>query len=75
MKKAVSMAGVALALALGAGVSSPEPAIAAEATGSVCQFYRGEPMCKTVTTTSCVGGSAGLEARVCREEKEYWYWS
>ena len=72
MKKGLSMASVALALVL-SGVATPRPAVAA--TASVCQFYRGEPLCKTVSEQYCAGVSAGLEGQVCRTTTEYWYWS
>ena len=75
MRKLVLTTGAAVALALAAEMGAPDTAAAATATGSVCQFYRGDPLCKTVETTSCVGANAGLEARVCTKETEYWYWS
>jgi hypothetical protein len=74
MRKVLTMAGVAVVLTLGWSVSLPERAAAAQA-GSVCQFYRGEPLCKTVQESYCIGGSAGLEAKTCRTTTEYWYWS
>ena len=74
MKKLLSMAGVALVLGVGASIGMPGHAVAAEA-GSVCQFYRGEPLCKTVEETTCGGVSVGIEGRVCRKTTEYWYWS
>ena len=73
MKKVLSMAGAAAVLALGWGLT-PERAVAAEAT-SVCQFYRGEPLCKTIEESYCIGADAGIEAKTCRKTTEYWYWS
>ena len=74
MRKVLTMASVAVVLTLGWSVSTPERAVAAEAS-SVCQFYRGEPLCKTVEETNCFGADAGIEARTCRKTTEYWYWS
>lgn len=74
MKKVLWMAGAGVALALGVSMASPGEAVAAEA-GSVCQFYRGDPLCKTESETYCIGGSVGVEGRVCRTTTEYWYWS
>ena len=57
-----------LALAIGiAGVASPE-GVSAKDAGSVCQFYKGDPLCKTVEESYCFGGA-------CRKTVEYWYWS
>lgn len=74
MRKWLSMASVAVALVLGISATTPRRATGAEA-GSVCQFYRGDPLCKTVEESYCVGGSVGVEGRVCRKTVEYWYWS
>lgn len=74
MKKVLSMAAVAIALGVGATMTVPSEGAAAEA-GSVCQFYRGEPVCKTVQESACFGGSVGVEGRICRTTTEYWYWS
>ena len=74
MRKWLCTAGAAIALAFAGEMTSPEPVDAAMA-GSVCQFYRGSPLCKTVETTNCIGTSAGLEARTCTKTTEYWYWS
>ena len=71
MKKVLAMAGVAIALVLGSGAG--EPAVAR--TASVCQFYKGDPVCKTVEESYCVAGSVGIEGKVCRTTIEYWYWS
>ena len=46
-----------------------------QAVASVCQFYPGEPVCKTVEESYCVGGGVGVEGQVCRKTTEYWYWS
>ena len=74
MKKVLSIAGAAIALALGAGVSAPSQVVAAEA-GGVCQFYKGDPLCKTESYQYCFGAGVGVEGRVCRTTTEYWYWS
>ena len=75
MKKVLWIAGAAIALVSGVSVSTPVPLSAAEAGGSVCQFYRGDPLCKTVQEEVCGGASVGLEGRICRKTTEYWYWS
>lgn len=62
----------AFVLAIG-GLSVPEQASAAKA--SVCQFYRGDPLCKTISTTNCITVGAGVEGSHCVETTEYWYWS
>lgn len=55
------------------GATGPSDASAAEA--SVCQFYKGDPLCKTKSETTCFGASAGVEASYCTTETDYWYWS
>jgi len=69
----LSMAAVAAVLALGANASSPDEAEAR--TASVCQFYRGEPLCKTVESSNCFTAEIGVGARTCTTTTEYWYWS
>ena len=66
MKKTLTTACVAIALAFVGSVSTPDPAAGREA--SVCQFYKGDPVCKTVEESYCLSG-------VCRKTTEYWYWS
>lgn len=73
MRKTMAAAGVMTALALIGTVSSPDAASAREA--SVCQFYKGDPLCKTVEESNCFGVSAGIEGQSCRTVTEYWYWS
>lgn len=74
MKKWMAAAGAVMALAIIGTMSSPDRAAAAEAS-SVCQFYKGTPLCKTVEQKNCIGVSAGIEGQTCTTTTEYWYWS
>ena len=74
MKKAFFLAGAAVALALGGNAATPDVAAARKA-GAVCQYYKGDPLCKTESNSYCIGGDVGVEGRVCRETTDYWYWS
>lgn len=74
MRKAIAGASVMMTLAMIGTVSSPDEAAAREAA-SVCQFYPGSPLCKTVEEKNCFGGSFGVEAEHCTTTTEYWYWS
>ena len=75
MRKVLTIASAVVVAVFAGSISMPERAEAAEASGSVCQFYRGEPLCKTVEESYCIGADAGLEAKTCRKTTEFWYWS
>lgn len=72
MRKRVALGGVVMVLSLLSGQS--EGAAAAEAL-KVCQFYAGNPLCKTVQEKNCVKAGMGIEAEHCTTTTEYWYWS
>lgn len=73
MTKRLAAVSVAMTLALVGTMSCPNVAAAREA--SVCQFYKGDPLCKTVEETNCIGVNLGVEGQTCRKTTEYWYWS
>ena len=74
MKKGIAAAGVMMALVMIGTLSRPDRAAAREAA-SVCQFYKGTPLCKTVEEKNCIGVSVGVEGQSCTTTTEYWYWS
>lgn len=69
MRKATILGAAVTVLAVVGGVS-PRDAAAREA--GVCQFYKGDPLCRTVEESNCLNVGLGES---CRTTTDYWYWS